>query len=193
MEDQKTPSPGGDEEIGDEQQPEGQDPAAEVGGGDGDAEDLDGAGGDDAEDLDGADGDDDAEDLDDPADDAADGGDDDASLDLSRRVLCSDGACIGVIGPDGRCKECGKPLDPADAHLLQAAAAESAGAPGPAAGEDLDDPGDDAADGARSGGEDDAPDLEDRVLCSDGACIGVIGPDGRCKECGKPLDPADAA
>jgi hypothetical protein len=30
--------------------------------------------------------------------------------DWSQRVLCSDGNCIGVIGPDGRCKECGKPL-----------------------------------------------------------------------------------
>lgn len=28
---------------------------------------------------------------------------------FANRVLCSDGNCIGVIGPDGRCKECGKP------------------------------------------------------------------------------------
>jgi hypothetical protein len=28
---------------------------------------------------------------------------------------------------------------------------------------------------------------ENRILCSDGNCIGVIGPDGRCKECGKPF------
>ena len=27
------------------------------------------------------------------------------------RVLCSDGSCIGVIGLDGRCKECGKPYN----------------------------------------------------------------------------------
>ncbi len=33
----------------------------------------------------------------------------------------------------------------------------------------------------------------DRVLCSDEACIGVIGPDGRCKECGKPLQAAPTA
>jgi len=33
---------------------------------------------------------------------------DDAS-EWSRRRLCSDGDCIGVIGADGRCKECGKP------------------------------------------------------------------------------------
>ena len=26
---------------------------------------------------------------------------------------------------------------------------------------------------------------ENRRLCSDGNCIGVIGKDGRCKECGK--------
>jgi hypothetical protein len=39
---------------------------------------------------------------------------------------------------------------------------------------------------------------ENRQLCSDGNCIGVIGPDGRCKECGRPggqdpvnRDPAD--
>ncbi len=32
-------------------------------------------------------------------------------------------------------------------------------------------------------------DWEDRVLCSDGTCIGVIGPDGKCKECGKPYAP----
>ena len=31
------------------------------------------------------------------------------SIDLASRKLCSDGTCIGVIGPDGRCKECGKP------------------------------------------------------------------------------------
>jgi hypothetical protein len=25
--------------------------------------------------------------------------------------LCSDESCIGVIGPDGRCKECGEMLE----------------------------------------------------------------------------------
>lgn len=29
-------------------------------------------------------------------------------------------------------------------------------------------------------------DLEERVLCLDDNCIGIIGPDGRCTECGKP-------
>ena len=29
---------------------------------------------------------------------------------LRERTLCSDGNCIGIIGPDGRCTECGKTL-----------------------------------------------------------------------------------
>jgi hypothetical protein len=41
--------------------------------------------------------------------DAAVVGDDEGTIDLDSRKLCSDGTCIGVIGPDGRCKECGKP------------------------------------------------------------------------------------
>ena len=35
--------------------------------------------------------------------------DDESPVDFASRKLCSDGTCIGVIGPDGRCKECGKP------------------------------------------------------------------------------------
>jgi hypothetical protein len=37
-------------------------------------------------------------------------GDDD--LDLSNRILCSDGACIGVVDEKGICKVCGKPYVP---------------------------------------------------------------------------------
>ncbi len=32
--------------------------------------------------------------------------------DFDNRILCSDGSCIGVIGPNGRCKICGKPYKP---------------------------------------------------------------------------------
>ncbi len=32
--------------------------------------------------------------------------------DFAARVLCSDGACIGVIGENGLCKVCGKPYVP---------------------------------------------------------------------------------
>ena len=41
-------------------------------------------------------------------------------------------------------------------------------------------------DAAVEGGDEDAFDFDSRKLCSDGTCIGVIGADGRCKECGKP-------
>jgi hypothetical protein len=36
---------------------------------------------------------------------------------------------------------------------------------------------------------DEAPDFSDRILCSDGACIGVINEQGVCKVCGKPYTP----
>ena len=38
-----------------------------------------------------------------------------------------------------------------------------------------------------SGASDDT--WESRTLCVDESCIGVVGPDGRCKECGLPYDP----
>ena len=41
-------------------------------------------------------------------DDAVEG-EDEGTINIDSRKLCSDGTCIGVIGPDGRCKECGKP------------------------------------------------------------------------------------
>ncbi len=30
-------------------------------------------------------------------------------FDPNKRIACSDGMCIGIIGPDGKCTECGKP------------------------------------------------------------------------------------
>jgi hypothetical protein len=35
-----------------------------------------------------------------------------AAIDFTERVLCSDGACIGVIDEKGICRECGKPYTP---------------------------------------------------------------------------------
>lgn len=39
------------------------------------------------------------------------------------------------------------------------------------------------------GGHDHADDYDpnERVACSDGMCVGIIGPSGKCVECGKPL------
>lgn len=97
----------------------------------------------------------------------------DENIDWDKRVLCSDESCIGTIGPDGKCRECGKPYegilpeghgnDDAPESMTEASAKVS-------------------AETAESDDE-----WDKRVLCSDGACIGVIGPDGKCKECGKPL------
>jgi hypothetical protein len=101
------------------------------------------------------------------------------------RVLCSDESCIGVIGPNGRCKECGRPFEgelpadfnpddsgqwPEDKHVTDK------------------DPTHEHASDAKQETETEITDDEwsQRTLCSDESCIGVIGPDGRCKECGKP-------
>lgn len=106
-----------------------------------------------------------------------------------RRILCSDGNCIGIVGPDGRCKTCGKPYE----GELPLPAADSEAA--------VDDIGSDSGDVEPDTEQADAPidaepaddsdspsddDWENRTLCIDESCIGVVGPDGRCKECGKP-------
>ncbi|MBN1473267.1 MAG: hypothetical protein JW914_01500 [Syntrophaceae bacterium] len=95
----------------------------------------------------------------------------DENEDWEKRILCSDESCIGTIGTDGLCKECGKGYEgklpeghgtvssKPIAHVEQKTEEKSS--------------------------EDD--DWEKRVLCSDESCIGVIGPDGKCKECGKQL------
>ena len=98
------------------------------------------------------------------------------------RTLCTDGSCIGVIGPDGFCKECGRPGP--DKPMSSTPASQSH---------------DNSIES-----EDETPDdklneeeiisdeeWENRKLCSDGSCIGVIGPDGLCKECGRPCDEDD--
>ena len=101
------------------------------------------------------------------------------------RVLCSNESCIGVIGPDGRCKECGRPFEgklPADFNP------DDSGA-GP---EDKHTTDPDATNEVTSDSEQEIEtevtddEWSQRTLCSDESCIGVIGPDGRCKECGNP-------
>lgn len=109
----------------------------------------------------------------------------------NQRRLCSDGNCIGVIGPDGKCKECG---------LLHEDTVETATTPAEAPPEsqetapaseakpatDTDAPGvSDATPAPSEEKLDEDDDWANRQLCPDGNCIGVIGPDGKCKECGK--------
>ena len=95
-------------------------------------------------------------------------------VDWKNRILCSDESCIGVIGPDGRCKECGRPHEQPQTEDVESNAAQSNSQPA-----------DDAAVAAPPAPDSD-DDWENRTLCIDESCIGVIGPDGRCKECGKP-------
>ncbi|HPD56673.1 MAG TPA: hypothetical protein P5294_07920 [Smithellaceae bacterium] len=95
----------------------------------------------------------------------------DENEDWEKRILCSDESCIGTIGIDGKCKECGRVFEgelPADNRIVSSK-------PVAAAEQKI----------KAQSSEDD--DWEKRILCSDESCIGVIGPDGRCKECGKPL------
>ena len=111
--------------------------------------------------------------------------------DWDSRVLCSDESCIGVIGPDGRCRQCGKPAGPdyqpaggkQDAVELEAPSEESLENAVATEDEDIVD-------------EDlviDDAEWEQRILCSDESCIGVIGPDGRCRQCGRPYQPEDSS
>ena len=105
------------------------------------------------------------------------------SFDPSQRELCPDGACIGVIGPDGRCKECGAPSPggaPADPERTEEIR-EAGGTDTPSIADDAP-PRDTAAP------DDDDFDPGRREVCPDGSCIGIIGPDGRCVECGARLD-----
>jgi hypothetical protein len=96
-------------------------------------------------------------------------------FDPTRRRLCADGACVGVIGADGRCGECGR-------TEAQAAAGEE---PAPQDARGLDDGPE--ADDAEAEGASVAADGFDpkRRLCDDGACVGVIGDDGACRVCGR--------
>jgi len=105
-----------------------------------------------------------------------------ADIEWENRVLCSDESCIGVVGPDGRCKECGLLFEGEFTPV-----AEVDDYP------DSEDEIPDAHDAFPEEDDDDDGDIEweNRVLCSDESCIGVIGPDGRCKECGKPLVDGD--
>jgi len=98
-------------------------------------------------------------------------------FDPRRRRLCPDGSCVGVVGSDARCKVCGA-LDDGAVGLGPEAFA------GGCASED-----DDFAAPAPEPLVEAAGDFDpQRKLCPDGACVGVIGDNGRCKVCGQSAD-----
>ena len=92
-----------------------------------------------------------------------------AGFDPNRR-LCPDGACVGVIGPEGRCTVCARAADASPEVDGDARAAE---------------PAEPAEGGATSASGDFDP---ARRLCDDGSCVGVVGPDGVCGTCGRKAD-----
>jgi RNA polymerase subunit RPABC4/transcription elongation factor Spt4 len=95
----------------------------------------------------------------------------DAPFDPTRRKLCPDGACVGVIGDDGVCRVCGR-------TEAQAAAGEDA--------PELDaQPGGDGGGGTTGGGATTGGFDSKRRLCDDGSCVGVVGDDGVCRVCGR--------
>lgn len=90
-----------------------------------------------------------------------------------QRQLCPDGSCVGVIGADGTCKVCGRAApnwgderkrglvdEPPDAAVDEGPVV-IASSPEPPA------------------------EWTERKLCPDGACVGLIGDNGKCKVCGR--------
>jgi hypothetical protein len=129
------------------------------------------------------------------------------AFDPKRRRLCPDGACIGVIAPDGKCRECGR----TDAGPAKSAGGSpDAATASPLAMVGADTPFDEHELGAESAGGDDNDNDDDshgagadavggevmagsvfnpkRRLCSDGSCLGVVGPTGECPVCGTPAE-----
>lgn len=111
--------------------------------------------------------------------------------DWEHRVLCSDGNCIGIIGPDGNCKECGKKYEgtlPEDHFAAKESPLEDDESPEKGDQPIEEESSREIAEPNETDGPINDDDWQNRVLCSDGNCIGVIGPDGKCKECGKPYE-----
>jgi hypothetical protein len=97
----------------------------------------------------------------------------DKNEDWEKRILCSDESCIGTIGPNGKCRECGKPHEgePPSGHSVNGEQTMVAEEQKPVSSKT---------------DTDSVDNWDKRVLCSDESCIGTIGEDGRCRECGKP-------
>ncbi|MBA3461561.1 MAG: hypothetical protein H0T46_16485 [Deltaproteobacteria bacterium] len=105
----------------------------------------------------------------------------------NRRQVCPDGSCIGVIDDDGNCKVCGKRAPGARTSEKPRAVPKVVPVPTAAPpAEDVSTPTPSEEAQLVAAAADLAASLEEeRKLCPDGACVGVIGSDGKCKLCGK--------
>jgi len=116
-----------------------------------------------------------------------------SEADWNQRVLCPDGACTGLIGPDGTCKVCGHVMPNwGDERMrgLQPDPDDDVDADEEPSDDDIDDEADeDESDGDEDvdevAADADAGEWTERKLCDDGACVGVIGSNGTCTVCGK--------
>jgi hypothetical protein len=126
-----------------------------------------------------------------------------------QRQLCPDGACTGLIGADGLCKVCGRVAPnwgDERKRGLDATVDDDLDEDDDDDDDDHDD--DDDEDGDEDDDGEEEPDdreagvestkaaassappkskasWQERQLCTDGSCIGVIGDDGKCRVCGK--------
>ena len=96
----------------------------------------------------------------------------------SKRRLCPDGACVGVLGADGRCSVC-----------RRAAGANAAASEAPSQVEsetaDQDDSDSDETDAPSSLAASASAFDSKRRLCEDGSCVGIVSADGVCGACGR--------
>jgi len=88
------------------------------------------------------------------------------------RDPCPDGNCIGLVDKDGVCRECGRAAESIDEPWVD---------------DDEDDELDDDDDIELDDNDEDGGSLDsaDRIPCPDGNCIGIMGKDNRCVECGR--------
>ena len=95
--------------------------------------------------------------------------------DWEQRQLCPDGTCVGVIGDDGLCKVCGRAAPNWGDERKRGMVEE----------DDEEDAPEDEGPVALGAKPEPAGEWDNRALCPDGACVGVIGDDGKCKVCGR--------
>jgi rRNA maturation endonuclease Nob1 len=93
--------------------------------------------------------------------------------DVSERILCSDGNCVGTINEKGVCNICGKPLKRGEKSREQERTKDSISLLKLTEGRTRIV---DVVDESHS----------ERISCSDGSCVGVINEKGVCNICGKP-------
>lgn len=101
------------------------------------------------------------------------------------RALCPDGNCLGVLDASGQCRLCRAQGQPGPG----VAPTTAARLPGDESDAASDEPSADVAAPVHSAAVDRTAetdeDSDDRELCREGACLGVLDRHGRCHECGQ--------